>query len=213
MPEAALVSAVGGAHGRHLHALAWNRDERPVEPSRVAKSIGHEETFPTDITDLATLEREVVRLADSVASRLRAAGRAGRTVQLKVRYAGFRTITRSRTLREPTDLAAEIAAVARALLRDVPDLREGVRLIGVSMQQLSVPVPRSSPTCSGRRSAPRRPPRTWERFCPPRNERSARPWSVQSTLSGHASAKTQSVLGPRALSRHRPCARMAMRSG
>jgi DNA polymerase IV len=141
VPEPALVSAVGGAHGRHLHALAWNRDERPVEPSRVAKSIGHEETFPTDVTDLATLEREVVRLADGVASRLRAAGRAGRTVQLKVRYAGFRTITRSRTLREATDLAVDIAAVARALLRDVPDLTDGVRLIGVSMQQLSVPAP------------------------------------------------------------------------
>jgi DNA polymerase-4 len=141
LPEAALVSAVGGAHGRHLHALAWNRDERPVEPSRVVKSIGHEETFPTDVTELATLEREVVRLADSVGSRLRAAGRVGRTVQLKVRYAGFRTITRSRTLREPTDLAADLAVVARGLLRDVPGLTDGVRLLGVSMQQLSVPAP------------------------------------------------------------------------
>ena len=64
---------------------------------------------------------------------------SGRTVQLKVRYAGFRTITRSRTLREATDLAADIAAVARGLLRDVPGLTDGVRLIGVSMQQLSVP--------------------------------------------------------------------------
>jgi DNA polymerase-4 len=157
LPEAALVSAVGGAHGRHLHALAWNRDERPVEPSRVAKSIGHEETFPIDITDLETLEREVARLADSVATRLRAASRAGRTVQLKVRYAGFRTITRSRTLREPTDLAAEIAAVARALLRDVPDLPQGVRLIGVSMQQLSVPVPPRQPDLFGQEALPDEP--------------------------------------------------------
>ena len=139
LPEPALVSAIGAAHGRHLHALAWNRDERPVEPSRVVKSIGHEETFPTDITDLAALERAVVKLADSVGSRLRAAGRVGRTVQLKVRYAGFRTITRSRTLKEATDLAADIAAVARGLLRDVPGLTGGVRLLGVSMQQLSVP--------------------------------------------------------------------------
>jgi len=145
LPEPALVSAVGGAHGRHLYALAWNRDERPVEPSRVVKSIGHEETFPTDITDVATLEHVVVRLADSVASRLRAACRAGRTVQLKVRYAGFRTITRSRTLREPTDLAADIAAVASALLRDVPHLEDGIRLIGVSMQQLAAPAPSSQP--------------------------------------------------------------------
>jgi DNA polymerase-4 len=141
MSEDSLVSAVGGAHGRHLHALAWNRDDRPVEPTRVAKSIGHEETFATDVTDPAALERHVGRLADGVAARLRAAGRVGRTVQLKVRSADFRTITRSRTVREPTDLAAEIAEVARALLRDLPDLGQGVRLLGVSMQQLSVPAP------------------------------------------------------------------------
>jgi DNA polymerase-4 len=141
LSEQSLVSAVGGAHGRHLHALAWNRDDRPVEPTRVAKSIGHEQTFATDITDRATLDLEVARLADGVGSRLRAAGRVGRTVQLKVRYASFRTITRSRTLPEPTDVAADIATVARALLHAVPDLANGVRLLGVSMQQLSVPEP------------------------------------------------------------------------
>jgi DNA polymerase-4 len=141
LSEAAVVSAVGRAHGQHLHALSWNRDGRPVEPARVAKSIGHEQTFATDITDRAALDREVGRLADSVGSRLRAADRVGRTVQLKVRYASFRTITRSRTLPEPTDLAADIAAVARTLLDDVGGLTEGVRLLGVSMQQLSVPTP------------------------------------------------------------------------
>ncbi len=139
LPEAALVSALGAAHGRHLHALAWNHDDRPVEPTRVAKSIGHEQTFATDVTDVVTLDREVARLADGVGSRLRAAGRVGRTVQLKVRYASFRTITRSRTLSEPTDLAADIATVARTLLHEAPDLVDGVRLLGVSMQQLSVP--------------------------------------------------------------------------
>ncbi|HEY7106503.1 MAG TPA: DNA polymerase IV [Acidimicrobiia bacterium] len=139
--ERELESLLGSAHGRHLHALAWNRDDRSVEPSRIAKSIGHEQTFPTDLTDVETLERAVWRLADSVAARLRKAGMVGRTVQLKVRYAGFRTITRSRTLRAPTDLAAEIGAVAAALLRDVPDVAVGIRLLGVSAQQLSVPVP------------------------------------------------------------------------
>ena len=77
----------------------------------------------------------MVRLADGVASRLRAARHAARTVQLKVRFGDFRTITRSRTLPEPTDLAADIAGVARELLRAL-DVAGGVRLLGVSAQQL-----------------------------------------------------------------------------
>ena len=135
LPEETLVHSLGDAHGRHLHALAWNRDERPVEPERVVKSIGHEETFPTDITDGETLGREVLRMAERVAERLRDARQAGRTVQLKLRYKDFRTITRSRTLPEVTNLAADIAAVARALL-DAVDIGDGIRLIGVVMQQL-----------------------------------------------------------------------------
>jgi DNA polymerase-4 len=140
-PEEALVSALGNAHGRHLHALAWNRDRRPVEPDREMKSISNESTFATDLTDRASLEREVARLADGVAARARRAGRVGRTVQLKVRYANFRTVTRARTIREPTDLAAEIAAVARSLLAAVPDLDRGIRLLGVGLHQLLVPEP------------------------------------------------------------------------
>jgi len=135
LPEATLVSGLGQAHGRHLHALAWNRDERGVEPEQHAKSIGHEETFPTDITERATLEREVVRLADRVAGRLRRAGSVARTVQLKVRYGDFRTITRSRTLAEPTDLASELARTAGGLLAAV-DISGGIRLLGVAAQQL-----------------------------------------------------------------------------
>jgi DNA polymerase-4 len=135
LPEETLVHALGEAHGRHLYALAWNRDERGVEPERAVKSVGHEETFPTDITDRETLAREVLRMSDRVAERLRDGRRAGRTVQLKLRYKDFRTITRSRTLPEPTNLAADIAAVARALL-DAVELGEGVRLLGVAVQQL-----------------------------------------------------------------------------
>ena len=80
----------------------------------------------------------------------------GRTVQLKVRYANFRTITRSRTLREPTDLAADIGAVARGLLAAVPDLDRGIRLLGVSIQQLLVPEP-VQPGLFGRRRSRRSP--------------------------------------------------------
>jgi DNA polymerase-4 len=135
LDEGTLVAALGDAHGRHLHALAHNRDDRAVEPERQVKSVGHEETFPVDHRDRAVLTREVTRLADRTAARLRAAGKRGRTVQVKVRFADFRTITRSRTLPTPTDLAAAIGTTARALLDGV-DIAEGVRLLGVSVQGL-----------------------------------------------------------------------------
>jgi DNA polymerase-4 len=135
LPEATVVSTLGVAQGKHLHALAWNRDDRDVEPEREVKSIGHEETFPRDLHERAALEHEIVRLSDKVASRLRAAARVARTVQLKLRYSDFTTITRSRTLAEPTDLALELARTATVLLHDV-DLGTGIRLLGVSAQQL-----------------------------------------------------------------------------
>jgi DNA polymerase-4 len=135
LPEATLVRELGESAGSHLHALAWNRDERAVEPDRELKSIGHEETFAQDRTDLAELERDALRMADAVAARLRSGGRTARTVQLKLRYADFRTITRSHTLPTPTDLALEIGDTARTLLRAV-DLGDGIRLLGVSVQQL-----------------------------------------------------------------------------
>jgi DNA polymerase IV len=135
VPEETLAHALGESHGRHLLALAWNRDERPVEPSREVKSVGHEETFPTDITDRETLAREALRMSERVAERLRDGRRAGRTVQLKLRYKNFRTITRSRTMPDPTNLAADIAGVAGALL-DAVEIGDGIRLLGVAMQQL-----------------------------------------------------------------------------
>ena len=135
LPEDTLVHTLGESNGRHLHALAWNRDDRMVEPGREVKSIGHEETFPTDITDRDVLAREVLRMSERVAERMRHGRRAGRTVQLKLRYEDFRTITRSRTLPEPTNLAADIAAVARALL-DAVEIGDGLRLLGVAVQQL-----------------------------------------------------------------------------
>ena len=135
IPEATLVRTLGQAAGRHLHALAWNRDPRPVEPHREAKSIGHEETVAADRTDRRQLEQDIVRMADLVAARLRARAKTARTVQLKLRYSDFDTITRSETLRDSTDLAAVIGRSALALLAAV-DLREGVRLLGVSALQI-----------------------------------------------------------------------------
>jgi DNA polymerase-4 len=135
LSEATLVGGLGRAHGAHLHALAWNHDDRAVEPVRRVKSVGHEETFATDLTEREPLGRELVRMSEKVASRLRHADCVARTVQLKVRYGDFHTITRSRTLVEPTDLAADIVRTATQLL-DAVDIAGGIRLLGVSAQQL-----------------------------------------------------------------------------
>ena len=136
LPVAAVVGAVGDAAGRHLHQLAHNHDPRPVEADREVKSIGHEETFPVDRTDRADLDRELLRLADAVARRLRVAGVAGHTVTLKVRYGDFTTLTRSRRLAEPVDAGLELARAAQRLF-DKIDLGPGVRLLGVSVSGLA----------------------------------------------------------------------------
>ena len=131
IPEATLVQALGEASGRHLSALAWNRDPRPVGTERPTKSIGHEETFAIDRTDRQQLERDLVRMVDRVATRLRASSTVTRTVQIKVRYRDFDTVTRAETLAAPTDLGAVIGRTALGLLKAL-DLRDGVRLLGVS---------------------------------------------------------------------------------
>ena len=141
LPEGALVAALGEAHGTHISQLARNIDERGVTPERVTKSIGNEETFGNDVRSRAELEREIVRLADRVASRLRHAGVEARTLTLKVRFADFRTITRSRTEPAPTALSTEIANIARELIAPV-DVTKGIRLLGISGSQLVTPASR-----------------------------------------------------------------------
>ena len=131
LDERSLVSAVGKAHGQHLHRLSWAIDDRPVEVDRELKSIGHEETFATDRHTHDELRRELVRLADGVAGRMRAHGTGARTFALKVRFAGFHTITRSTTLPSPVDTAHAIVAAVTPLL-DAVDPTPGVRLLGVS---------------------------------------------------------------------------------
>lgn len=131
LPLDVLCHAVGDAVGRHLHALAHARDDRDVVPHQRAKSIGHEETFATDLVQRSHLDRELVRLADGVAMRLRSAGVASRTVVLKVRFADFRTVTRSLTLPEPVDSGRALWQVAKELL-DQLDTAPGVRLLGIS---------------------------------------------------------------------------------
>ena len=137
--EETLVRAVGKAHGRHLFALANGIDERSVKTERDLKSIGHEETFSHDITDRESMRREIVRLADAVSSRLRAHESAARTLQLKIRYSNFETITRSITPGSPIASAPAMVKALDPLLEKI-DPSIGVRLIGVSVSGFVEPV-------------------------------------------------------------------------
>lgn len=136
LPVENVVAAIGRSHALHLHALANGRDDRVVEPARQAKSVGHEETFPHDLRDRDALDRELVVFADAVASRLRSGGLVGRTVQLKVRFGDFTTITRSTTLPAPVDDPRTLLDAGRRLLHQV-DVVVGVRLLGLSVSGLS----------------------------------------------------------------------------
>ena len=135
-PRATLERALGPATGAQLHQLAWARDDREVVPFEAAKSISAEETFDTDIDDPAQLAREVLRCCVRVGRRLREAGLAGRTVTLKLRFANFRTITRSRTLAVATDTDTELHRVAGELLERLELGRAPVRLAGVGVRNL-----------------------------------------------------------------------------
>ena len=135
-PVETLRRALGDVAGSHLHALAWGRDERTVVRETREKSIGSDETFSHDIDDPVVIHRELLRLSDRTAARVRAAGMMGRTVTIKVRFADFTTITRSRTLRDPTDVSRDIYATARSLFDALGLQRARIRLVGVRMEGL-----------------------------------------------------------------------------
>ena len=135
-PEQTLVRALGQASGSHLHALSWGRDERRVVPHEPDKSIGAEETFARDVDDPDVVRRELLRLAERTAGRLRTAGLAGRTISLKIRFADFTTITRARTLPEATDVAAVLYATARQLYEALGLDRARLRLVGIRVEGL-----------------------------------------------------------------------------
>ena len=131
-----LQRAVGAAAGAHLHELAWGRDPRRVVPDEPEKSTGHEETFGTDIDDPAVIHRELLLLAERTAGRLRSGGWLARTVTIKVRFADFATLTRSRTLDVPTDVGQELYDTARALYDALGLDRARIRLVGVRAERL-----------------------------------------------------------------------------
>jgi DNA polymerase IV len=121
-----------GKHGGTLVERARGIDASPVGGDVAAKSVSHEHTFDVDTSDVEVIERTLLALAEGVGARLRAGGVRGSTVQIKLRDASFATITRQRTLPEPTDLAGPIWRTALALVR--PELRgRKIRLVGVGV--------------------------------------------------------------------------------
>ncbi|MFE4540151.1 DNA polymerase IV [Streptomyces scopuliridis] len=134
--EDELVRLLGKAHGASLYRMALGRDDRAVVSERDAKSVSVEDTFDVDLHDRVRVRTEVDRLADRCVERLRAAGRSGRTVVLKVRRYDFSTLTRSETLRGPTDDPGVVREAAGRLLESV-DTTGGVRLLGVGVTGLA----------------------------------------------------------------------------
>jgi DNA polymerase-4 len=135
-PPVVLSRLLGGSQAEHLAGLARGSDNRPVIPYEAPKSVSHEETFGRDIDDQEELLREILALSYKVGARLRAGGYRARTLTLKIRLASFTTMTRSKTLQMPTDLAADINGVAKALFQAVPGTRRRVRLLGVAASGL-----------------------------------------------------------------------------
>jgi len=139
-PRATLQRAVGVSLGTHLHQLAWGEDRRVITPRRGPdqpdKSMGADETFGRDTDDRGVILREVLRLAAKVARRMRMASVAGRTVTLRVRFADFTTITRSKTLPEATDVTREIYQTAVDLFTALGLQRARIRLVGVRVEGL-----------------------------------------------------------------------------
>ncbi|MEU7603110.1 DNA polymerase IV [Streptomyces sp. NPDC041003] len=134
--EDELVRMLGRAHGVGLYRMALGLDDRPVVAERDAKSVSVEDTFDVDLHDRVRIRNEVQRLADRCVQRLRGSGHSGRTIVLKVRRYDFSTLTRSETLRGPTDDPAVVREAAARLLEGV-DTTGGVRLLGVGVTGLA----------------------------------------------------------------------------
>jgi DNA polymerase-4 len=137
VPTSVLGRTLGEAHATLLSELANGADDRRVVPYEAPKSVSHEETFDRDLDHDEDVLREILSLSRRVGARLRKEGYAARTVVLKIRLANFTTLTRSRTLPRPTDVATEINAVAAGLYRALPGARRRIRLLGVQATGLA----------------------------------------------------------------------------
>ncbi|GGK40138.1 DNA polymerase IV [Pilimelia terevasa] len=137
--EAALVSLVGPAAGRHLHALAHNYDPRPVRPGRRRSSMGAQSALGRRRRSPAEVDAVLAGLVERVARRMRAAARQGRTVSLRMRFDDFSRASRAHTLPRPTAHTATLVRAARGLLAASADLvaARGLTLVGVTVSNLA----------------------------------------------------------------------------
>ncbi|HEV3407253.1 MAG TPA: DNA polymerase IV, partial [Gaiellaceae bacterium] len=141
LDEAVLVSMLGRASGRHLHALAHNRDPRPVQTRRRRRSIGSQRALGRSPKSREDLDAHLIALVDRVTRRMRDARRVGRTVVLRLRFNDFSRATRSHTLPRPTAETDTILRTARDLLATAMPLveRQGITLVGVAVEDLRDP--------------------------------------------------------------------------
>jgi DNA polymerase-4 len=157
LPEPVLVSMLGRASGRHLHALAHNLDPRPVQTRRRRRSIGSQHARGRSPWSSAAVDADLLALVDRVTRRLRAAERTGRTVVLRLRFDDYTRATRSQTLVDPTACTETILATARALLdAALPTIEaRGLTLIGIAVANLrdAYPVQLTLPLEPRRRDA------------------------------------------------------------
>ncbi|MFC1735449.1 DNA polymerase IV [Candidatus Hydrogenedentota bacterium] len=126
-----------GPGGKRLHQLANGVDDRPVEVGCEVKSVSNETTYSKDVSDPKRLRRTLIKLAEKVGRRMRAQELAGKTVQLKLRFADFETMTRDRTLPAPIDSDNEIIHHAMDLFEAQSLRGKKVRLIGVGLAQIT----------------------------------------------------------------------------
>jgi DNA polymerase IV len=138
LPEPTLVSMLGRASGRHLHALAHNRDPRAVQVGRRRGSIGSQRALGWRPKSPGEVDATLVGLVDRVTRRMRAAGRIGRTVVLRLRFDDATRATRSHTLLRPTAQTETVLAAARSLLEVAAPLiaEQGITLVGVTVANL-----------------------------------------------------------------------------
>jgi DNA polymerase-4 len=159
LAEPTLVSLLGRASGRHLYALAHNRDPRPVEARRRRRSMGAQRALGRSPTSLADIDSALIALVDRVTGRMRVAGRAGRTVVLRLRFDDFSRATRSYTLPHATANTQAILTTVRGLLTIALPMieRRGITLVGVTVSnlvdgravQLALPLARHSDALDG----------------------------------------------------------------
>ena len=141
LPRATLIRALGQASGASLYELAWGRDYRDVTPNEPDKSISAAETFAQDIDDPEEILQEFLRLTEKAAARLRENDFYTKTISIKVRFADFSTISRSKTLPLPIDSTHDIYEIAKSLYLALNLDRARLRLVGISLDNLSEAAP------------------------------------------------------------------------